>query len=85
MVDILRWRRRCRPCGRSWHTQHDLHGCLLGVWREYDIAGDRSPPSVRVSAWLCELESLDVAGTGGRGGQNYRFLKLIAIVTLSLS
>ncbi len=83
MVDILRWRRRCRPCGRSWHTQHDLHGCLLGVWREYDIAGDRSPPSVRVSAWLCE--SLDVAGTGGRGGQNYRFLELIAIVTLSLS
>ena len=83
MVDILRWRRRCRPCGRSWHTQHDLHGCLPAAWREYDIAGDRSPPSVRVSAWL--FESLDVAGTGGRGGQNYRFLELIAIVTLSLS
>ena len=83
MVDILRWRRRCRPCGRSWQTQHDLDVCLPAAWREYDIAGDRSPPSVRVSAWL--FESLDVAGTGGRGGQNYRFLKLIAIVTLSLS
>ena len=83
VVAIVRWRRCCRTRGRSLHTQRDLDVCLLGARRRHDVVGDRCPPSVRVSARLCG--TLDVAGKGGRGGQNYRFLKLIAIVTLSRS